>query len=134
MMQMGSAFQLYEQRLSENRRREKQMLCVQLHNITAHSLESPCSGSVLHPTALLAFSLYYSTSRDSHLCQSPVEAFVTGIRNESNNQKSLTVNQGIKLTSELQKSTNQEYSTHNCNLNLEPLKIKWSSVPERNNH
>ena len=68
IMQMESAFQLYEQRLSENRRREKQMLCVQLQNIKAHTLEFPCSGSVLHPTPLLAFSNYYSTSRDSHLC------------------------------------------------------------------
>ena len=68
IMQMESAFQLYEQRLSENRRREKQMLCVQLQNIKAHTLEFPCSGSVLHPTPLLAFSNYYSTSKDSHLC------------------------------------------------------------------
>ena len=59
IMQMESAFQLYEQRLSENRRREKQMLCVQLHNITAHTLEFPCSGSVLHPQRHKILSLHF---------------------------------------------------------------------------
>ena len=84
IMQMESAFQLYEQRLSENRRREKQMLCVQLQNIKAHTLEFPCSGLVLHPTPLSAFSLCCSTSRDSYLCVLCV--FVTRIKIESSDQ------------------------------------------------
>jgi len=43
---MESAFNLYEQHLSENKRREKQVLCVQLHNLKARTLEFPCRGSV----------------------------------------------------------------------------------------
>lgn len=44
LVQMDSAFKLYEEHLHEQRERGRQVLCAQLQNFRAQTLQFPCSG------------------------------------------------------------------------------------------